>query len=135
MNQKAFIIDDDQICHFITQHLVKTEHLAQEVKCFFHAEEVLQLLTGELPEPDNLPDMIFLDLNMPQMNGWQFLDALRPYESRIQPKIKIFILTSSVDSEDQKKALEYLFVSGYFLKPLQPADLETIRQLLNAESP
>jgi CheY-like chemotaxis protein len=130
MNHKAYIIDDDQICHFITRHLIKTENLAREVSCFFEAEEALQLLTAQ----DKLPDMIFLDLNMPNMNGWQFLDALRPYTDLIQPKIKIFILTSSVDAVDQEKALEYPFVAGYFLKPLQPDDLETIRQLVSAGS-
>lgn len=129
MNQKAFIIDDDQICHFITQHLIKSENLAQEVTCFYEAGEALQLLAGALP--NNMPDMIFLDLNMPHMNGWQFLDALRPYETQISTRSKIFILTSSVDLADQEKARNYPYVSGYFYKPLQTADIKAIGSLLN----
>lgn len=132
MNLKAFIIDDDQICHFITRHLIKSEHLAQEVACFYEAEHALQQMLSDLPQ--SLPDVIFLDLNMPHMNGWQFLDALHPYETRISPHTKIFILTSSVDAVDQEKAWEYPLVSGYFLKPLQPRDLVAIRELLQAES-
>jgi CheY-like chemotaxis protein len=132
MTLKAFIIDDDQICHFITRHLIKSENLAQEVTCFYEAEEALQRMLSEMP--DSLPDMIFLDLNMPHMNGWQFLDALRPYETQISPYTKIFILTSSVDAVDQERAWEYALVSGYFLKPLQTGDLAVIRDLLQAES-
>jgi CheY-like chemotaxis protein len=132
MNNKAFIIDDDQLCHLITRHLIKTEDLAQQITCFYEAEEALQLLISGLP--DNWPDMIFLDLNMPQMNGWQFLDALTPYQGRIQSKTRIFILTSSLDNMDLEKYREYPFVSRYFLKPLQPTDLEAIRGLLKDES-
>lgn len=132
MNRTAFIIDDDQICHFITRHLIKSEHLVQEATCFYEAEEALQQLLSDLP--DSLPDMIFLDLNMPHMNGWQFLDALLPYESQISPHTKIFILTSSVDAVDQEKAWDCPLVSAYFLKPLQPRDLEIIRELLQTES-
>jgi CheY-like chemotaxis protein len=132
MNRKAFIIDDDQICHFITRHLIKSEDLAQEITCFFEAQQALDLLVAQLPE--NPPAMIFLDLNMPYMNGWQFLDALRPYESQLRCKTRIFILTSSVDAVDQEKSLEYPYVSGYFLKPLQTADLKTLGKLIKQES-
>jgi CheY-like chemotaxis protein len=125
MNQKAFIIDDDQICHFITQHILKTEALATEVNCFYEAEKAFECLINT--PADQLPGLIFLDLNMPGMNGWQFLDALRPYASHICSKSQIYILTSSVDKEDQQKALEYPFVFGYFLKPLQALDLQAIR--------
>jgi CheY-like chemotaxis protein len=130
MKQKAFIIDDDHICHFITRHLIISEDLAQEVMCFYQAEEALQrLLSG-----DSLPEMIFLDLNMPHMNGWQFLDALRPHEARLRSQTRIFILTSSMDPADQEKAWQYASVAGYFLKPLQCGDLQSIRELINAES-
>jgi CheY-like chemotaxis protein len=132
MNQKAFIIDDDQICHFITRNLIKSEKLAQEVTCFFEAEEALELLAADVT--NNMPDIIFLDLNMPHMDGWQFLEALRPYEAQIRSRSKIFILTSSVDAVDQEKARNYSYVSGYFYKPLQSADLKFIGSLLKDDS-
>lgn len=132
MNQKAFIIDDDQICHFITRHLIKSENLAQEVTCFYEAEEALQLLTSG--QSCNLPDMIFLDLNMPHMNGWQFLDALRPYASGISSRSMIFILTSSVDIVDIEKSRLYPYVSGFFNKPLQIADIQIIGKLIKDKS-
>lgn len=125
MNQKAFLIDDDQICHFITQHILKSEALAQEVTCFYEAEKAFDRLIST--PADQLPELIFLDLNMPGMSGWQFLDALRPYAGRICSTSRIYILTSSVDKEDQEKAMEYPFVYGYFLKPLQAQDLQVIR--------
>lgn len=125
MNQKAFIIDDDQICQFITLHILKSEALAQDITCFYEAEKALQFLTSA--PADQLPELIFLDLNMPNMNGWQFLDAIRPYALQICSKSRIYILTSSVDKEDQLKARAYPYVCGYFLKPLLPQDLETIR--------
>lgn len=130
MTQKAFLIDDDQICHFITQHILKTEALAQEVICFYEAEKAFEQLISS--PADLLPGLIFLDLNMPGMSGWQFLDALRPYAGHFSHTSKIFILTSSVDKDDQEKALEYPFVYGYFLKPLQAPDLQLIREGLPA---
>jgi CheY-like chemotaxis protein len=132
MNLTAFIIDDDQICHFITRHLIKSENLAAEVLCFYEAAEALKQMLTELPE--SLPDMIFLDLNMPHMNGWQFLDALLPYASQVSAHTKIFILTSSVDAVDQEKAWDSPLVAGYFLKPLQARDLVVIREMLQAQS-
>jgi CheY-like chemotaxis protein len=130
MNRKAFIIDDDQICHFITRHLIKTENLAQEVTCFFDAKEVFQLLSANFFQ--NMPDMIFLDLNMPHMDGWQFLEAMRAYAHLITNRSRIFILTSSVDEADKEKAQEYPFVSGYYYKPLQAEALVEIGKLLQA---
>jgi CheY-like chemotaxis protein len=132
MNQQAFIIDDDQICHFLTRHLIKTEGLAQQVTCFFDAEAALRQLLSGLP--DQLPDMIFLDLNMPGMNGWQFLDALMGNGAAIHLKTRIFILTSSVDKGDLARSRKYPFISGYFYKPLQSTDLATIRNLLQEAS-
>ncbi|MGV3504844.1 MAG: response regulator [Adhaeribacter sp.] len=125
MNLKAFLIDDDQICHFITQHILKTEALATEIHCFYEAEKAFESLISA--PAGQLPGLIFLDLNMPGMNGWQFLEALRPHASLICRHSQIYILTSSVDKEDQQKALEYPFVHGYFLKPLQAPDLQAIR--------
>jgi CheY-like chemotaxis protein len=61
--------------------------------------------------------VIFLDLNMPEMDGWEFLQALQPRQQELAGRVKIYILTSSLDQQDQQTARDYPLVAGFLLKP------------------
>lgn len=73
---KAFIIDDDYLSIFVTKNVLALSNVIHDVKAFLSGAEALEALHA--CSDDNIPEIIFLDLNMPVMDGWEFLDALAP---------------------------------------------------------
>lgn len=103
------LIDDDPISTFVTEKLI-----SKNVKepCQFYK---YQSAKRALEEIDSInPNYLFLDLNMPEMTGWDFLDKLNPKDTDAQ----IYILSSSVDERDINKASQYQIVRDYLSKPL-----------------
>ena len=121
---KAFIIDDDQLSTFLTQSLLELEGGAQEVSIFHSAHEALEAL--RVAAAEHLPQVILLDLNMPIMDGWDFLEALAPLEQKLIGKCHIYILTSSLDSADINCMKAYPVVSGLIQKPINSEDIESV---------
>ena len=131
MGRKTFLVDDDAISALLTKHLLKLHHFTEDVTTFHQPEEALNYLIAHIAH--ELPVLILLDLNMPFMSGWEFLDALAPYQTTIQASSKIFILTSSLEYADELKSKEYPLVTGFIQKPIQLADIETILAALKKE--
>lgn len=124
MIDKAYIIDDDEISILLTSMMLESNHFARQIEEFLHPEEALQNLQTV---PDEvLPQIIFLDLNMPILNGWEFLDALSVKEDRFQGKCAVFILTSSIDAQEKELAKQYSMVCGFLQKPLNEQQLAQI---------
>ena len=115
-----FIIDDDHLSLFLTESMLLTENSAKEVKSFLSATEALQELQKGSTEA---PDIIFLDLNMPVMDGWGFLDAVSSDFLVDARKCGIYILTSSLDLADISRASEYPIVTGFMHKPITIEDI------------
>ncbi len=120
----TFIIDDDYLSSFITEQMLVIEGFSNQIRSFLSAEAALALIMQDYPA--NVPDVIFLDLNMPQMNGWEFLDALAPFKNEIKEKCRIYILTSSLLLKDSQKSKDYELVNGFIPKPLDNAYIQTI---------
>lgn len=121
MYNKVHIIDDDEISIFLTEAVLDVARFAREYvgfACAKHALEELNaiLRTGQF---HLLPDVIFLDLNMPFLSGWDLLDSLKPFEEVIRSRCRIFILTSSVNEDEIEKAEDYGLVTGFLQKPLE----------------
>ncbi len=125
MDCKTFLIDDDPISALLTEHVLKLENFSQDITTFQRAEEALAYLIENTA--GELPAVILLDLNMPVVSGWDFLDALKPYQHLLPAGLKIFILTSSLDTEDQIRSKEYSLVTGFIQKPLCPDDIQFIQ--------
>ncbi len=113
---KVFIIDDDDFSLFFTRYKLNAENLTADIHTFLWAEEALDALLECAPE--DVPEVVLLDLNMPLMDGWQFLEALAPRWAVISKKCRIYILTSSLDSSDKSKADLNPMVSALFAKPI-----------------
>ncbi|WP_187262982.1 response regulator [Pontibacter beigongshangensis] len=126
--QRAFIIDDDELSTYLTQFVLEEEKLADSIDCYVDAEKAFEDLVG--PAVNDLPEVIFLDLNMPYMSGWAFLDALRPYEKKLEKKIKIYILSSSINPTDVARSERYRLVAGFLHKPLEIDEVSQIKASL-----
>ena len=119
MNKKLTIaiIDDDIIFHFIFSKLMEKLQVANEVLIFSDGKEAIDFINSNINNLDKLPDIIFLDINMPVMNGWQFLDRYKLLE--MKKKIMIYIVSSSNNPDDIIDAKAILEVSDYLVKPIK----------------
>jgi CheY-like chemotaxis protein len=123
-----FIIDDDPIQHFIMGKML-TLYLTKSVDQVTHsdnADEILKFMEINSDDTDRLPDIIFLDLNMPIMNGWDFLEQYKKLQQKITKLITIYIISSSVDPRDISRSKKYISVKDYVLKPVTRPALEKI---------
>jgi len=121
------IIDDDPIYVFGLQKLIEIDNFASEVKTFINGKEALEYIENSFKESLNLPDVILLDINMPVMNGWEFLDLINPLSKLYSKKLNIYVVSSSVSDEDRTRALSFSIVKDYLIKPITLESFEKIR--------
>ena len=134
MKQKLMcilFIDDDEPTNFFTRIILEEADCCNHIKTVQSGQEALDYLAqSEKPGADpNLypsPDLIFLDINMPAMNGWEFLDEYRNLSIAPQHKIIMVMLTTSLFPEDKAKAGRSPEISGFENKPLTLDKLERI---------
>lgn len=119
-HQSIWFIDDDVINNLLNERLLKKHFPQISCKTFSEAEKAFEEL---ITNTDLVPDAIFLDINMPVMNGWDFLDNLLNKNLNL----KVYMLTSSIDPKDQEKALGYTAVKDFISKPLKE---ERLRQII-----
>ncbi len=122
---KAFIIDDDPIHHRIVQIVIQKHNIYDESQSFTDARGAVKFLKENAENAGILPDIILLDLNMPVMDGWGFLEEFKSFKDTLKKEVKIFIVSSSVDEQDILRSQSYPFVHDFISKPLSPAVLKS----------
>lgn len=116
---RILLVDDDEINNFISIKLIKKALLNTDITACLNGRFAIdQLLEIKQKDPGKLPDFILLDINMPIMNGWEFLDEYKRLNIDPQSKTKIYIISSSVFSNDINKARSYPLVKSFISKPL-----------------
>lgn len=113
-----WVIDDDDISKYVLKRNLKEIGITNVFE-FPDSVEPLEVISKNRHTGEILPDIIFLDLNMPVLNGFQFLDELNVFSGELKKNIHIFMLTSSMNDKDMIKAKSYSMVSEYFVKPLK----------------
>ena len=129
----VLLVDDDEINNFISIKLIKKALLNTEIMACLNGKFAIdQLVEIQRTNPAKMPDYILLDINMPIMNGWEFLDEYKRLNIDPAGKCKIFIISSSVFSNDINKARSYPLVKDFISKPL---NVDKIKELFKVEDP
>ncbi|MBL7848984.1 MAG: response regulator [Cyclobacteriaceae bacterium] len=112
------VIDDDSVYQFTASRTLKATHLPHQILQFQNGQEALSFLRGSAETNQPLPDIIFLDINMPITDGWAFLDEFHKLKARLAKDIKIYMVSSSIDPRDQNRAKSIPEVTDYIEKPI-----------------
>lgn len=127
--KRVVLIDDDQVNNFVCESIIKSEKFAEEVLSFEWAQDALDyLINSSENEPDKFPDLIFLDINMPGMDGWTFIQEYRQLPEELTGRCSLFMLSSAVDRKDIICAKSHDEVKDFFSKPLSPEILAIIKE-------
>ncbi len=124
------LVDDDDATNFIHQMVIQRLNLDVKLQVVHNGKEALEYLTctgkftNEIPFPQ--PGIVFLDINMPIMNGWEFLEEYKKLSKEQKAKIVIAMLTTSVNPDDEKKAKNSNEILEFINKPLEEASLELL---------
>lgn len=125
----VYIVDDDEIIIFLTNKLLMSQHFCKRVMMFDDAEAALDKLRSSLETGQDIPDAILFDLDMPVMDGWEFMDEVQ----KLNTDIPAFVFTSSINPSDKRRASQYPGIKDFITKPLDKMKLKKISSLLNIE--
>jgi CheY-like chemotaxis protein len=124
------LVDDDDVFVFLTTRMLEKYKLVDLIKIFDNGYDALVFIKENLGNIEALPDIILLDLSMPIMDGWQFLDEFVKINSKIGKKITIYICSSSISPDDVNRAKVINEVSDFIIKPMTKEKLvEMIKNL------
>lgn len=122
------IVDDDQVYQYTATKSIKSNDAVKRILVFNDGEEAYTYLLENLSIRENLPDIIFLDINMPYMDGWEFMDRFIELKPELNKPITIYMISSSVQEEDIQRAKQISEISDYIIKPIST---ERFRELLD----
>lgn len=124
------VVDDDQIYRYMANKMLMSTGLAAEIIFCKNGAEAWNFLEEKKSKKETFPDIIFLDINMPVMNGWEFLKKIGPFMKKMSKKMQIYIVTSSQDEKDIKQSGQIDFISGYLVKPVLS---QTFHEILSSD--
>lgn len=112
------LIDDDEIFTYIIKKIIEESEISEQITIFNNGRDAINYLTEVADEETLLPKVIFLDLNMPLLDGWGFLDEYIRLKPKMCKKINLYVITSSVSTYDHEKSKEYSDITDFIVKPL-----------------
>ncbi|MFT3904313.1 MAG: response regulator [Niabella sp.] len=123
-----YIIDDDPIFRLITRKLLEKRGDYANISFFENGQKGVNALGEQFStNKEDAPGTIFLDIEMPVMNGWEFMDAFEKFPEELTKDIDVYIVSSSIADEDKQRASTYASIKDYFVKPLTIEILERIK--------
>ncbi|OOQ58259.1 response regulator [Mucilaginibacter pedocola] len=130
----ACVVDDDEIYTFTVKRIIGRSEIANKTIFFHNGQAALDFFIANAHNAEALPDLILLDINMPVLDGWQFLAEYVKLVPEMGKKITVFIVSSSIDEEDYARARAIEIVSDFIVKPLTVDHLhEILKRVQEAE--
>ncbi len=116
--KEIWIVDDDNIYQIIVRKIISKIELFSSFSSYKNGKDAIDALKKAIENNENIPDVILLDINMPIMDGWEFMDEIVSYKSKLNQKIAIYIVSSSIAVQDKDKAKTYTEILGFLSKPI-----------------
>ena len=112
------LVDDDKIFQLTASRTLKSTQLTDRILQFENGEEALDFLRSNSKNAESLPDYIFLDINMPYVDGWMFMEDYIGLKSELTKDILIYMVSSSIDPRDMTRAKQNPEIKQYVIKPV-----------------
>lgn len=122
------VIDDNDVYQFVMKNSINKLNPNIKILAYLNGEEGIQSLKKMIADQQPLPDVILLDINMPIMDGWEFMNEFIKIKSQMQQVMPIYLTTSSLDASDIDKAKKYEDITGFLSKPIDRHTLLKITQ-------
>lgn len=129
----TFVVDDDKLYQFGMKRMLHHLPVPTQIMQFYNGLQAIEYLQQHKDNLSELPDVIFLDINMPVMNGWQFLDSFIKLDLLTGKQITIYMVTSSVDNTEILRAASYKEIKNYIIKPISIDSLKDVFKSIGAE--
>jgi len=124
------IIDDDDIYQFTVTKAIQSSKLARKILAFSDGEEALNFMVDNIANSAEIPDVIFLDINMPIMDGFEFMEEFVKIKPKVGKKVTVYMVSSSVDPSDIERAKKISAISDYLVKPIYGDQISSILEEL-----
>ncbi len=124
--ERFIVVDDDRSNNLICEYTLRRFSASTDIKTFLDPEVALEHISNYSTLQVNTPTVLFLDINMPVLDGWEFLEIFENFTDNIKQQFTIYILSSSIDLRDLERADKNPLVTGFLSKPLCKKSINSI---------
>ena len=114
---QILLVDDDEINNFLSNELIRLYQPDVAIESVLYVDEALKHLAEKINNNQSLPDVILVDINMPDLNGWDFMDAFEKMDAAAIKNVRVYVYTSSIYYKDLEKVKNYKSVIKLISKP------------------